>query len=76
MFAGEGSLKRRMMRRLQSRGLTRDVVFLSALSRLQVADWMRISDMLVMTAAFEAMPMAVLEAQAVVCRWLPPTLAR
>jgi glycosyltransferase involved in cell wall biosynthesis len=63
VVVGTGSLRSEMEQRVNLHGLQGKILFLGALAQDMVAELMRISDVFVMTSAFEGMPMCVLEAQ-------------
>jgi len=63
IIVGNGSQKKCMQYEMEKCGLRNEAIFAGTLSRTEVADLMRISDVFVLTSAFEATPRVVLEAQ-------------
>jgi glycosyltransferase involved in cell wall biosynthesis len=62
LIVGNGVLRGKMESRIKHYGLEGKVNFLGALPQAEVADLMRISDVFLLTSAFEGMPMSVVEA--------------
>ena len=63
IIVGTGTQEKQMKQKLEMYSLSNKVKFLGVLPQTEVAELMRISDMLLLTSASEGMPMAVLEAQ-------------
>jgi glycosyltransferase involved in cell wall biosynthesis len=63
LIIGTGSLRTPMESRARSLGLLERIHFFGALSQEHVASLMRISDVFLLSSAFEGMPMSILEAQ-------------
>lgn len=64
LIRGGGALKKKIEERISRYGLKEKVVFFGILPQDKVAELMRISDVFLLTSAFEGMPMSVLEALA------------
>lgn len=62
LIVGKGALRKKMENRIEQYGLKKRTVFLGNLPQDKVAELMRISDVFLLTSAFEGMPMSVLEA--------------
>ena len=62
LLIGGGGLKDKMESLLNKYGIRERAVFFGVLPQNEIADIMRISDVLVLTSAFEGMPMCVMEA--------------
>jgi glycosyltransferase involved in cell wall biosynthesis len=62
LIVGTGALKGKMEDKIKQYGLKEKICFLSTLSQKKVAELMRISDVFLLTSAFEGMPRSVLEA--------------
>jgi len=62
LIVGTGALRGKMERKIKRYGLEERVCFLGVLPQNRVAELMRISDVFLLTSAFEGMPMCVLEA--------------
>jgi len=64
LVIGNGSFKEKMVKRIIQYKLHNQVHFMGILPQSKVAEIMRISDIFLLTSAFEGMPMSVLEALA------------
>lgn len=64
IIVGTGRLRDSIEKRVVAKKLSEKVVFANRLAQAEVAELMRISDVFVMTSAFEGMPMVVIEALA------------
>lgn len=64
VIIGEGSMKKKMVKRIKNLGLSQNVVFLGKKTQTDIAKIMNVSDVLLLTSAFEGMPRVVLEALA------------
>ena len=64
LIVGDGALKKEMIMKVAQYKLDSKVHFMGALPQEKVAEIMRISDVFLLTSAFEGMPMSVLEALA------------
>jgi len=64
LIVGKGLLKRKMLSKVEKYGLKEKVLFFGNLSQDKIAELMKISDVFLLTSAFEGMPMGVLEALA------------
>ena len=62
IIVGTGSLERQVRNKVLECGLEQKVTFTGSLPQSKVADIMRISDVFLLTSAFEGMPRSVLEA--------------
>lgn len=62
---GDGVLRAQFERHVQASGLQGNVTLLGALPSEEVAAWLRVADLFVLSSAYEGMPIAVLEALAV-----------
>lgn len=62
LIVGTGALRGKMEHKIKRCGLEERVCFLGVLPQDRVAELMRISDVFLLTSAFEGMPMCVLEA--------------
>jgi len=62
LIVGIGSLKHKMVRLIEKYNLKKSVLFLGVLPQIKVADIMRVSDVFILTSAFEGMPISILEA--------------
>ena len=62
LVVGTGSLRGKMEQRIKQYGINEKVHFFGALPQDKVAEIMRISDVFLLTSAFEGMPLSVLEA--------------
>ncbi len=61
---GNGALHREVEAGIATRGLSKRVTLLGALSAANIARWLRAADLFVLSSAYEGMPIAVLEALA------------
>lgn len=64
LIVGKGLLKRKMQSKVEKYELKEEVLFFGNLSQDKIAEFMRISDVFLLTSAFEGMPRSVLEALA------------
>ena len=64
LVAGNGELESAMHEKVEQLGITERVTFLGALSHQEVADYHRLASTLVLTSAYEGLPLVVLEALA------------
>lgn len=64
IIVGEGQLKRKIIKQINDLNLTRKVSLLGQKSANEIAQLMNISDLFLLTSAFEGMPRVVLEALA------------
>lgn len=62
LVVGAGRLKSAMEKRIKAYQIENKVLFLGALFQEKIAELMRISDLFLLTSAFEGMPRSVLEA--------------
>ena len=64
LVAGNGELESAMVAKVEQLGITERVTFLGALTHKEVADYHRLASALVLTSAYEGLPLVVLEALA------------
>ena len=62
LVVGDGVLRVEMQRKVVAAGLASQVRFLGLLPPAEIAEWLRGSDVYVLSSAYEGMPMALLEA--------------
>lgn len=61
IIVGEGSLRKKMKAKIKEYHLQENIKFLGVMSQPELAEVMRISDVFLLTSAFEGMPLSVLE---------------
>ena len=64
IIIGEGSFYERILNSVREKNLLDDVILLGQKSSIEIAELMNISDLLLMTSAFEGMPIVSMEALA------------
>jgi len=64
VIVGDGALRSEVEDGIVSRGLSKRVTLLGVLGAATIAGWLRAADLLVLSSAYEGMPIAVLEALA------------
>jgi glycosyltransferase involved in cell wall biosynthesis len=64
LMIGDGDLRGQVEARIARLDLARRVTLLGALPQAEIATWLQVADLLVLSSAFEGMPIAALEALA------------